>query len=64
MAYPFGGYNSKVMELTQEDGYLAGFTTARGWSNPESSPYELQRIYCYANMGISELERRITDPQY
>lgn len=52
------------MKLTQEDGYLAGFTTARGWADPESNPYALQRIYCYANMGIPELERRITNPQY
>lgn len=64
IAYPFGGYNTNVMKLTQVDGYLAGFTTDRGWANSESNPYALQRIYCYANMGIKEFERRITNSQY
>lgn len=64
IAYPYGGYNSTVMELSQEDGYLAGFSTDRGWANPESSRYSLNRIYAYANMGIPEFERRITNPRY
>lgn len=64
IAYPYGAYNSTVMNLTQDDGYLAGFTTVRGWANPESDRYALKRIYCYANMGIPELERRITNPEY
>jgi len=64
IAYPFGGYNSSVMNLAKADGYTAGFTTARGWTHQESDPYALQRIYCYANMGIQEFERRITHPDY
>lgn len=64
IAYPFGGFNTSIMELAQTDGYLAGFTTVRGWASPESNPYALQRIYCYANMGITEFERRITNPEY
>jgi len=64
MAYPFGGYNSSIMNLTQADGYVAGFTTVRGWASQETNPYAIQRIYCYANMGIQEFERRITHPDY
>lgn len=64
IAYPFGGYNSSTMKLAKTDGYVAGFTTEKGWAQKKIDPYSIQRIYCYANMGLQEFERRITHPDY
>lgn len=33
------------------------------WASNED-PFRLKRVYCYANMGLEELKRRIEDPNY
>lgn len=63
LAYPFGNYTEQVIQETKAAGYLMGFTTERGWAK-EKEPYLLQRVYCYANMGVEELKRRVENPNY
>lgn len=63
-AYPYGGYRADIKEAVKEDGYLLAFTTERGWTKRNSDPLLIQRVYCYANMGIKEYERRLSNPNY
>lgn len=63
-AYPYGGYNSQVMNEVQNDGYSLAFTTDRGWASVNSNPLEIHRVYCYAGMNLDEFVRRITNPNY
>ncbi len=62
-AYPYGVYDQDIINDSKATGYTMAFTTERGWGNGED-PFRLQRIYCYANMGLEELKRRIEDPNY
>ncbi|MHB8125152.1 MAG: polysaccharide deacetylase family protein [Desulfitobacteriaceae bacterium] len=62
-AYPFGDYNSDVVQEVTEAGYLMAFTTERGWANSKN-PMQVHRVYCFANMGIEEFARRLQNPQY
>ncbi|MHB1653392.1 MAG: polysaccharide deacetylase family protein [Desulfitobacteriaceae bacterium] len=63
-AYPFGEYNTELKKLLHEEGYRLAFTTERGWAEQGSDPYLLHRVYCYANMGMKEFQRRIENPKY
>ncbi len=63
LAYPYGSYTEQVIRESKVAGYLMGFTTERGWAN-EKEPYQVHRVYCYANMGVEELERRMETPNY
>lgn len=64
IAYPYGGYNADAVAMVQDDGYLMAFTTERGWTSAGLNRFLLPRVYCYANMGIQEFARRITNPAY
>jgi len=63
LAYPFGVYSEQVIRESRAAGYLMGLTTERGWAK-EKDPYRVQRIYCYADMGVEELKRRLGNPNY
>lgn len=63
LAYPFGIYSDQIIQKAREAGYLMGLTTNRGWAVGEE-PFLLQRVYCYANMGLNELKRRVENPNY
>ena len=63
LAYPFGVYTEQVIRESRAAGYLMGLTTERGWAK-EKDPYRVQRIYCYADMGVEELKRRLGNPNY
>ena len=63
-AYPFGGYNATIARAIKGDGYVMAFTTERGWANQNTDPFLIKRVYCYANMGIEEFERRLSNPNY
>lgn len=63
-AYPYGGYNSTVIDKLKQDGYEMAFTTNKGWAAPNQNPFLLTRVYCYANMGMNEFIRRMTNPNY
>ena len=63
LAYPYGSYTEQVIQEAKGAGYLMGFTTERGWAKGKE-PYQVHRVYCYANMGVEELKRRVEDPSY
>lgn len=63
LAYPYGNYDNRVICASKTAGYKMGITTERGWAEGKDL-YRLQRIYCYANMGVEELKRRMENPKY
>lgn len=63
-AYPFNGYNATIEKAVRNDGYVMAFTTERGWANQKTDPFLLRRVYCYANMGMKEFARRLSNPNY
>jgi peptidoglycan/xylan/chitin deacetylase (PgdA/CDA1 family) len=64
LAYPYGAYNAGVMQAVRDSGYQLAVTTERGWAQQKDSALEMKRVYCYANMGLAEFERRITRADY
>lgn len=63
-AYPYGIYNAQIVQALKQQGYLMAFTTERGWAKKGSDPMLIRRVYCYADMGLSEFVRRIQHPNY
>jgi peptidoglycan/xylan/chitin deacetylase (PgdA/CDA1 family) len=63
LAYPYGNYSEEVIKVAKMVGYAMGFTTERGWAK-KAEAYKIQRIYCYANMGVVEFKRRVENPNY
>jgi len=43
IAYPSGGFNEKVKQVAKDAGYLAGFTTNRGYDRYNRDLFELKR---------------------
>lgn len=43
--YPYGSYNSRVIEVVQAAGYKSATTTQRGRAHSNSHPFELPRIF-------------------
>lgn len=64
LAYPYGIFSSDIIQAAKDAGYLMAFTTDRGWADLERDEWHLQRVYCFANMGISEFARRLNDSDY
>lgn len=44
LCYPVGGYNDKAKALAKRAGYLAAFTTNRGWDRLNRDLFALKRI--------------------
>lgn len=63
-AYPFGDLNADVAQAVKQTGYLMAFTTDRGWADLNLDEWHLQRVYCFANMGLNEFARRLKEPNY
>jgi len=63
-AYPYGDLNADVAQAVKDTGYLMAFTTDRGWADLNLDEWHLQRVYCFANMGLNEFSRRLQDPKY
>ena len=63
-AYPYGDVNADVAMAVKDSGYLMAFTTERGWADINLDQWHLQRVYCFANMGLNEFSRRLHNPNY
>lgn len=63
-AYPYGNFNNNVIQALQDAGYLLAVTTERGWASDEEDAWHVQRVYCYATMGMGEFSRRMENPDY
>lgn len=44
MAYPFGQYNSRAIQILKNNGYMLAFTIKSGKVQPGDNPYKLQRL--------------------
>jgi len=49
IAYPNGGHNEQVEQLTARAGYTLGFTTERGYVSSDTNPYSIPRINIHNN---------------
>lgn len=63
-AYPYGELNDNVVQALKDTGYLMAVTTERGWADVKEDAWRLQRIYCYASMGMNEFTRRMQNSNY
>lgn len=63
-AYPYGDLNANVVQALKDTGYLMAVTTERGWADGKVDAWHVQRIYCYASMGMNEFTRRMQNPNY
>jgi peptidoglycan/xylan/chitin deacetylase (PgdA/CDA1 family) len=63
-AYPYGDLNANVVQALKDKGYLMAVTTERGWADVKADVWRVQRIYCYASMGMNEFSRRMQNPNY
>jgi len=63
-AYPFGDFNPTVIQALKDTGYWMAVTTERGWANVSADAWQVQRVYCYASMGMDEFSRRMQKPNY
>lgn len=63
-AYPYGDVNADIAQAVKDTGYVMAFTTDRGWADLNLDEWHLQRVYCFANMGLDEFSRRLQNPNY
>lgn len=63
-AYPYGELNANIVQALKDTGYLMAVTTERGWADVKADAWHVQRIYCYASMGMNEFSRRMQNPNY
>ncbi len=63
-AYPYGDRDFNVIQALKDTGYLVAVTTERGWADIKADAWNMQRVYCYASMGIEEFARRVQNPDY
>ncbi|AIQ52742.1 hypothetical protein R70331_15285 [Paenibacillus sp. FSL R7-0331] len=62
MAFPVGGYNSKVISIIKNSGYIYAVTTDDGkYVNTDDSDenYQIKRIGIYGKLSISEFAKKI-----
>ena len=64
LAYPFGALNDNVVKTVKDAGYRMAVTTERGWADDKTDAWHVQRVYCYASMGMNEFTRRLQTPSY
>ncbi|MDQ7095514.1 polysaccharide deacetylase family protein [Desulfosporosinus sp. PR] len=63
-AYPYGSFNDEIVQAVKQTGYIMAFTTLRGWADAKTDAWHVHRVYCYADMGMSEFIRRVQNPEY
>ncbi len=63
-AYPYGDFNATVVQALKDTGYLMAVTTERGWADVSTDAWQVERVYCYASMGMDEFTRRMHNPNY
>ena len=57
-AYPFGRYNSNVINVTRQAGYEAAFSVQPGFNRPGTDPFIIRRIDVYGTDTPTQLLRK------
>ena len=63
-AYPYGDVNAQVVQAVKNSGYVMAVGTERGWADHNEDMWQLQRVYCFATMGMNEFSQRLQNPNY
>ncbi|MEJ2564775.1 MAG: polysaccharide deacetylase family protein [Gammaproteobacteria bacterium] len=59
LAYPYGRYNERVVEITRTAGYRAGFSVQPGFNRPGIDPYKIRRLDVFGTDTPAQLMRKI-----
>lgn len=59
IAYPYGLFNGKVVDMMKKYGYKAGFTVIRGGNASFSSPYAINRSMIYHSEKIEDFAKSL-----
>lgn len=57
IAYPFGAYNGRAVQMVKQAGFVMAFTTKKGTVYPGDSPFELKRQWVYPHISLKQFER-------
>jgi len=57
LAYPYGIYSAESLELLQNNGYKAAYTTFRGQNIPGTNPYFIQRLIVRKDHTIAQIKK-------
>jgi len=59
IAYPYGEYSEKTLDIVKELGYEMGFTIENGFISPGDDIYRLKRNAIYRNTSLDEFKKII-----
>lgn len=59
LAYPYGRYNERVLELTRQAGYRAAFSVQPGFNRPGLDPYKIRRLDIFGTDTPAQLLRKV-----
>lgn len=57
IAYPFGAYNERVVDMVQQVGFTMAFTTKKGTVYPGDPVFELKRQWVYPRISLRQFEQ-------
>ncbi len=60
IAYPYGQYNQRIMEMSREAGYQCAFSTRRGNCHSLSEAYRLRRITMPPDLSLQHFKYRLS----
>lgn len=60
LAYPYGRYDEKVLEMTRACGYRAAFSVQPGFNRQDVDPYRIRRLDVFGSDSATALLRKIT----
>lgn len=61
-AYPYGGYDARIVRLVKQAGYLLAVTTKSGSCQDPSRPLELERLEVLDTTGVRGLSQMLAKP--
>jgi peptidoglycan/xylan/chitin deacetylase (PgdA/CDA1 family) len=59
LAYPYGRYNERVVEIARQAGYRAAFSVQPGFNRPGIDPYKIRRLDVFGTDTPTQLMRKI-----
>ena len=60
LAYPYGGYDARVIRAAQAAGYEAAFTVESGFNRPGQDPFRIRRLDVFGTDSESQFMRKVT----